>query len=76
MEIFIIIGFMLIPAQSQEAVKTNLCVSCSISLGINNFPVLCPLKNFFMTLKSPASASPCNKLLPAAKSPRASSSVL
>lgn len=75
-EIFIIIGFMLIPAQSQEVVKTNLCVHCCISLGINNFPMLCPLKNFFLTLKSSASISPCNKLLPAAKSPRAEFSVL
>lgn len=67
MGVFIIIGYMVIPAQSQEVVKLNLSVSCCISLGINNFPILCPLKNFFMALKSTNSVSAFNMLLPAAK---------
>lgn len=66
-EFFIIIGFMIIPAQSQEVVKISLSVSCCISLSINNFPMLCLLKNFFMALKSTNLVSAFNMLLPAAK---------
>lgn len=64
---FIIIGYMVIPAQSQEVVKLHLYVSYYISLGINNFPILCPLKNFFMALKSTNLVSAFSMLLPAAK---------
>lgn len=54
-------------AQSQEVVKINLSVSCCISLDINSFPMLCPLRDFFMALKSTDSISAFNMLLPAAK---------
>lgn len=76
-EIFIITGFMVIPAPSQEVVKNQSVCLLLCQSGNYQLPrVVSFKKDFLVTLKSPTSVSPCNKLLPAAKPPRAASSLL